>query len=401
MNRFSKIIAFIFTLALFTCVFSATAIGCTPADNRPDVQVTVASYNKSRGTVTLNSESYKEGDEVVVTLTPKANYEIQRLRVGGVDVTADMEDGVYTFTANADVTIEVSFKEMNSFTVTLGEVKEIEGNVTISPNKTEHYIGSIVTVTAVAKTGYEIQALTVGGVDVAAQLVNNAYSFVISEDTAIEVTFAPTVLYTVTINGLSEDDDVFASATLSNEKASYATNETTELAISAKPGYLIESVSVNGNEQTDGFNAYGGKIELTMTGNVVIEVTFSVEDLSVVENILIDEFNTLLSREGIMIVYFYADWCSACTGTAPEVQAYAELGTGAKVVKIDYGNPPSSASSVTPEQNLFYIYSTQFASGQTIPLVVVFKDGVAMAGMESSVLPITCDDIIELVASIG
>ena len=76
MNRFSKIIAFIFTLALFTCVFSATAIGCTPADNRPDVQVTVASYNKSRGTVTLNSESYKEGDEVVVTLTPKANYEI-------------------------------------------------------------------------------------------------------------------------------------------------------------------------------------------------------------------------------------------------------------------------------------------------------------------------------------
>ncbi|MBR2967875.1 MAG: thioredoxin family protein [Clostridia bacterium] len=399
MNKFKKLITVVFAFVFTACLCGAMLVGCTPPDDRPTVQVTISSYNTARGTVTLDKESYKEGDEVVITIAPKTNYEIQRFKVGGVDVTDEIVDGKYSFTATVDVVVDVSFKKFDTYIVNIGEINELAGSVALSSNDNEYYVNETVTVTVTANEGYAIDSVVVGGADVTDELTDGVYSFVITANTNIDVEFVPTVTYTVSVFGL-EGEAVYATATLSDDKSSYATGESTTLTISTKPGYLIDSVSINGVNKTSEFSVYGGSIDLVMTENMSVNVLFSIDDLTVVQKVMADEFNVLLNREGIMIVYFYADWCSACVGTGPEMESYAALGTGAKVVKIDYGNPPASAADVTPEQNLFYIYSTQFASGQIIPLVVVFKDGQALAGMESSVLPITCEDVIELVEGI-
>jgi hypothetical protein len=76
-------------------------------------KITSKVNNSTFGSITPadREKLYKEGSEIAYTLTPKADCEILKLTVNGVDKTAEVIDGVYTVTnLSEDLTIIASFR---------------------------------------------------------------------------------------------------------------------------------------------------------------------------------------------------------------------------------------------------------------------------------------------------
>lgn len=77
--------------------------------------VTIASYETSQGSVTLNPEKseYAENEQVTLTVTASEGYEIDKAMVGSSDVASQLgADGTYTITVTENITITVTFKSV-------------------------------------------------------------------------------------------------------------------------------------------------------------------------------------------------------------------------------------------------------------------------------------------------
>lgn len=72
------------------------------------------------------------------------------------------------------------------------------------------------------------------------------------------------------------------------------------------------------------------------------------------------EFNDLISNNGLVFVDFFASWCGPCKMLAPSVDKLAAEHPEAKVVKVD----------VDQENALAMQYGVQ-----SIPTLIVFKNG--------------------------
>lgn len=72
------------------------------------------------------------------------------------------------------------------------------------------------------------------------------------------------------------------------------------------------------------------------------------------------EFNDLISNNGLVFVDFFASWCGPCKMLAPSVDKLAAEHLEAKVVKVD----------VDQENALAMQYGVQ-----SIPTLIVFKNG--------------------------
>ena len=72
------------------------------------------------------------------------------------------------------------------------------------------------------------------------------------------------------------------------------------------------------------------------------------------------EFNDLISNNGLVFVDFFASWCGPCKMLAPSVDKLAAEHPEAKVVKVD----------VDQENALAMQYGVQ-----SIPTLMVFKNG--------------------------
>lgn len=75
-----------------------------------DVKVTKTAEN---GQITLDKETYKVGEAVTITPTPKQDYKFKSLTVNGVDVTAQIWGGSYTIACViSDLDIEAEFEQI-------------------------------------------------------------------------------------------------------------------------------------------------------------------------------------------------------------------------------------------------------------------------------------------------
>ena len=72
------------------------------------------------------------------------------------------------------------------------------------------------------------------------------------------------------------------------------------------------------------------------------------------------EFNDLISNNGLVFVDFFSSWCGPCKMLAPSVDKLAAEHPEAKVVKVD----------VDQENALAMQYGVQ-----SIPTLIVFKNG--------------------------
>lgn len=73
-------------------------------------QIKIAPVDAEQGVVTLNQATYAYGDELVITVTPTANYLLDKLFVNGRDVASLVSQGRYTTTATNVVNVSAEFK---------------------------------------------------------------------------------------------------------------------------------------------------------------------------------------------------------------------------------------------------------------------------------------------------
>ncbi|MDD3715064.1 MAG: hypothetical protein PHU16_09465, partial [Atribacterota bacterium] len=146
-------------------------------------KVVVMSEN---GTVKGTGE-YKKGDTVILTATPNEGYEFVNWTDSNENVVST--DNPYTFTMGvANVTLTANFREKESpvtkYTLTLNG----EG-LSSDPEAGEIDASTKVTITVTPPDGKQITTFTVNDEDKKNELINNTFSFEITVDTTVAVTY--------------------------------------------------------------------------------------------------------------------------------------------------------------------------------------------------------------------
>ena len=136
------------------------------------------------GQVTAEPTSGVQGTPILLTITPNEGYELDKLSVGGTEVT--VTGNTYTFSMpDADVAVNATFKKVDyTITVTSNEY----GTVTVNDNKTTANFGDNITLTIAPNEDCVLQELKVDGQVV--EVVGNTYTFTMpSHNVAVEATF--------------------------------------------------------------------------------------------------------------------------------------------------------------------------------------------------------------------
>lgn len=89
---------------------------------------------------------------------------------------------------------------------------------------------------------------------------------------------------------------------------------------------------------------------------------------------------TELTKEGLVLVDFYADWCGPCRVLSPRVEEFAKENKDIKVVKID----------IDDEQDLAIEYDVM-----SIPTLVVLKNGQEVDRVVGLVSKSTIEELVK------
>ncbi len=163
-----------------------------------------------------------------------------------------------------------------SYHVTLS-YDETKGEVVLSPEKDAYAEGEKVTVTVTPHSGFTVESFKVNGEEEA--LTENAYSFAVEADTAVEVAFTPIPASTHTVT-LSYDETK-GEVALSPEKDAYAEGENVTVTVTPHGGFTVKSFKVNGEETSLTENAYSFAVEADTT----VEVAFAARSASMPEEL--------------------------------------------------------------------------------------------------------------------
>ena len=123
---------------------------------------TVEVAQTENGTVTVDKTTANAGDEINVTITPAAGYEVDEqsyiYSMVGQDYTQTIVDGKFIM-PYANVTVKVTFKALpvKKYNITVLETE----NGTAEVDKAQAAIGETVTITVTPAQGYELDQLTV------------------------------------------------------------------------------------------------------------------------------------------------------------------------------------------------------------------------------------------------
>ncbi len=260
-------------LILFVLALALGLAGC----GEKSYSVT-AVFDDAAGSVVLSEEgktadgTYKEGTEVTVTVSPKAGRSVASFAVNGTPQTLTGDSPfVYKFSVARDTEIEVTFTEA-AYTVTLEkDFGEEMGTASLSApeNGTEYVSGELVTLTVTVNAGYLTERVQVG--DETVELENGEYSFAVRGDTAVKVTLRAIGYYRVTVKPFDESMGSVRVTPKAEDDGTYREGTQVTLAVSAKYGYKLLSVKVNGSEISLDAN---GEYSFAATEDVSVEVSF-------------------------------------------------------------------------------------------------------------------------------
>ncbi len=227
-----------------------------------------------------NGTKYADGETVTLTLVPHADYEIESVKIGTQTLTA--ADGKYTFQATTDPTeVQVTVKKVK-FSVTVSSTPEAGGTALLSQPEAgagqKYALNEEVTLTVAANENYTVKSITINGV--AQQDVSQeTYTITVTEDTTIEVEFAPT--YAVNVH---RNPEAGGTATLEPQQARYNEGAEVTLTVSAAANYVLDYVQVNGRTvapDTEEGNTY----TFNVTRDTDIDVNFITYTASVLRSV--------------------------------------------------------------------------------------------------------------------
>lgn len=122
-------------------------------------KVTVAAVDAAQGSVAVDKTAYTYGENLVITVTPTADYMYDTFTVNGRDVTAFVNKSAgkftYTTTATANVKIEVTFKEKEFGSIdasVTGKKNGVSGN-SIANNAEYTLVGKFEDITGTLSAG--------------------------------------------------------------------------------------------------------------------------------------------------------------------------------------------------------------------------------------------------------
>lgn len=146
--------------------------------------------NGANGTVTANkTEKINQGENIILTVTPKDGYELEKLTVAGVDVTSKVADRQYSFTMPAsNVAVSATFKEkQKQYDVVIATLY----NGKITPNKSKAKEGDIITLTIEPDSSFELTTLKYEDEDLEVHNIDmQAKSFVMpASNVLVQATF--------------------------------------------------------------------------------------------------------------------------------------------------------------------------------------------------------------------
>jgi len=237
------------------------------------ITYTITTTAGEGGTITETGE-VNCGDNKEITVTANEGYRILSVIVDAeteneADVTSQLVEGVYTFTAVAEAhTIAATFKKVHEVAITI----EGEGTVTTLSGSGEQ----TVTVDDGASFSFNVNydechtvAVTVN--DEAVTLTENAYIIEnVTEDKEINVVFSVKDPYTITAiagEGGSIDPDGEVSVDCGGEKT---------FTVTINEGYSIDKVLVD--EVSDRLTADNTYIFTNVVADHTIEITFKKDD---------------------------------------------------------------------------------------------------------------------------
>ena len=242
-------------------------------------------FNSEEGVVTINGQEKNPiqvsfDTKVDFEITPNEGYEIDKVLLNEVDITADVVDGKYSIEkASEDVALNVTFRKLLVIGATFNNE---EGRVTINGAEVNPILvstGSTLDFVITPNESYEIDKVLLNEVDVTEHLQEGLLHIEnVAGNVVLNVTFRKMMLIvtefaseygSVTINE-SEETSMFVSL-----------GSKLDFTITPNEGYEIINVTLNDEDITA--DAVEGKYTIeNATENVKLTVTFKLKTFALV-----------------------------------------------------------------------------------------------------------------------
>lgn len=222
------------------------------------------------GSVSASSYNVLYGDDVTFTVTPSEGYEIESIKLNGIDITSKFNNGSYTLKGvTADQELYAAFKPLiYAVHITCGS------NGTVTADSDTVAYGQSISFTITPDEGYMIEEVLYNGNDVTNKVKNGKYIVTnVQGEVHLSVTFKIAEFNISVVCG--EGDSVTSSA----QFVSYG--ESVTFTITPDEGREIKSVILNGvditNDVVDGqYTVYNIK------DHIVLTVSFGYGDIAMI-----------------------------------------------------------------------------------------------------------------------
>ena len=199
------------------------------------IEYTITISETTNGTVTADKEKANIGEEVTLTVTPDAGYELADLTVKSVEATITVTDNKFTMPAG-DVVVTATFQAID-YTITISETT----NGAVTADKEKANIGEEVTLTITPNAGYELADLTVKSVEATITVTDNKFTMP-AGDVVVTATFQA-IDYSVTISEAP-------NGTVTADKETANIGEEVTLTVTPNAGYELADLTVKSGETT-------------------------------------------------------------------------------------------------------------------------------------------------------
>lgn len=199
------------------------------------IHYTVSTAATENGTITLAATDVQWGNGTTATITPATGYDIDHVTINGENADAQLSGNTLTISnVKANTVVGATFKK-HAYTVSAAATTN--GTITLAATSVLYQDGTTATITPA--TGYDIDHVTINGVNADAKLSGNTLTISnVTENITVGATFKKHA-YTIS-KAATENGTITLAAT------SVLYQENTTATITPAAGYMVGHVFLNG-----------------------------------------------------------------------------------------------------------------------------------------------------------